>query len=321
MARPLVFLAMLGVLLLIGGFLVSRGHDQPTPLAGMAVGEDLAAPAVSPGVLSSAASLTEKAAGEPSAATDEPNAPGRSIVGITLHGRIADGSGRAVEQGSLVLFNGQGDVRVARLEPGRAEYEIAGVTPGRWTASVMADGYADHNADIELLGSSGRVRHDVVLEQGALDVRLETPQGQSLLDAIRESLPGRTIEILVIATRGHPGARVPSLSPGDGSLFAGRYQRNRFPDPDRPIDGTIRLVGLPPVHVSAVFQRSVLATVHVPCATREVVLVVPLARVRAELGSLRARFVDADTAHPVRGAAAVLIDAESPPVLQGRGSR
>ncbi len=314
MTRPQMLLAMLGLLLLCGGALVFESVflrlDAPSPPAEMQADEDDASPAGhSASLTSSAASSEEDAAAKPRSAAEETEAPGRSIAATTLHGNVVDASGRAVKRGSFVLCNDQGVVRIAHLEPGGAEYEIVKVTPGSWTAAVIADGYATRSSTIELDGVSARVRHDVVLKQGSLDVRLETPQGRRLRDVIRENLPSKTIEVRVIATKDLPGAALPSLTPGDGSLLVGQYRR-RFSHPDRGIDGTMRLAGLPPVYVSAVFQQAVLATAHVPHPTREVVLIVPLARVRAELASLRALFVDADTARPVRGAAAVLTDAE-----------
>lgn len=309
MTRPRILLLMCGPILLAGGFLAFWTRDAPIPaemhaddVRGTRTGLDT--PLSGPGPATPGAAPSPEGRGAASLH--------RSVADATLHGRIVDASGRAVERGSLILRNERGSVHVIRLEPRRPEYEIANVRPGRWTASVLADGYAPQTSQIEIDGRSARVRHDVLLAQGVLDVRLAA-EGGPLRARIAQRFPGRTIEVEVIATRGPPGKRAPAGTETDGSRplgeRVGRYRR-RVSRSDRPIDGTMRLFGLPPVHISALFRGRVLATVRVPRPTHEVALVVPLAGIRAELASLRACFLDAETARPIRGAAAVLLDAE-----------
>ncbi|MEM7202312.1 MAG: carboxypeptidase-like regulatory domain-containing protein [Planctomycetota bacterium] len=317
MPRPLLLIALLAAVLLLGGLVLFA-----TPLAStrgapeLTTGGDPAAAATAPtahphgDATSATAAPTDSVAGEDgatrAASAAPPSAHRRALAGITLSGTITDAAGNPVRRGKLVLLDDQGRVHVARLR-GRADYTLPDVAPGQWLASVLAPGYVDHESELELSSAIDSARHDVVLPAGRFDVRLETARGEPLTDVIAKELPGRRIDLGIVPT----WDRATAVS--EAASTAGVcYDQRGAPGvaSERSIVATVELDGLPPVYVNAVLRGRVLASVHVPRATEQVVLVLPFERVRRELASLRVRFVDGDTGQPLHGAALVLVDRE-----------
>lgn len=281
--------------------------------------------AVAPAVVE-AAPLAPEADATPAAAEAGRVPAADPLVGILVHGALVQPDGRPVpvdpQRNWMSFDDGRGKPRSLQVAPA-STYAISGLRPGALTVSANPPGFRPRRDTLQLDAARPVVRHDLVLEPAPiLLIKGFTPEGEPLVDAVLRELGGerrwQAPRLTAIATREPPPGDLPAISHraydrwGIGS-YSDRLDGSWNGTDDLPADvmGRLELDEPLPACVSLVFRHLLLATQRVEPGTTEVVFVVPLDRLRALMGSVRLRVVDAETRQVPEGLRAELSDSQS----------
>src|SRR5262249_59667194 len=89
-------------------------------------------------------------------------------------------------------------------------YAVTGLTPGGWTVNVRSSGYREIKQPIKLVASAPRQRLDLVIEPAAIvKVKILTPEGQLISDALRAEKFEWNIGVRAVATATPPTGDLP----------------------------------------------------------------------------------------------------------------
>jgi hypothetical protein len=197
---------------------------------------------------------------------------------VVLVGRIHDPYGNPLEGARVGARDESKKSRKATVDG--SSYAILGLTPGRWTLSVKADGFDSAQQVIDLQPAPAMQAQDLVVGPATLSVQvlLRTPEGAPLIESLfecarqdgqRELLGWKTHEIRVLASE-NP---LPStLAPGDSwrdYSDAGRY----FDDYPVRSTGRVVLTKHLPVHVGLLFEGRVYGMRVVDAPVEEIEIV------------------------------------------------
>jgi RNA polymerase sigma-70 factor (ECF subfamily) len=211
---------------------------------------------------------------------------------VLLFGAARDESGAELTLESVTLEGERGETWSASRQ-GQGSYSIAAAPAGAYTLIARADGHLTHEERLLLDGSREHVRHDLVLARGlAIPVRILDETGAP----VRRLNAALGFELDVALARG------PELARAREERRIESYGLGRFLSAEGQSDiavpsgasGLLVLSALPPVHVFAVFEELVLATERIDGPREELVLRIDLDALAGRLGTVRARFVDAE---------------------------
>jgi hypothetical protein len=231
-------------------------------------------------------------------ATTAPREPPTHV----LYGYVRPAQGRtAVVDGAVVLHDPLGERQIAHCGEDGA-YSFSGLAPGRYSLSSRSPGNGSARVDVDVDASSTEKR---------VDLQLVMPPRVLVKATDREGKPfeahivGLFMRLTAIATEQPPAGWLDDFSgTADGPYGAARFEPSweaNHNEPDEVL-GTLSLEQPPPVYVSVVAYQRVLATKRIEPGVTEVTFVLDGNSPLIRPGSLRARFVDADTQVPIEEA-------------------
>lgn len=310
----------------LAGAGAERDHEPPgrAPATSREAPRPLVAADAEPGVAAPLAPTPTAAAGP---ASDDGRVPAAdALVGILLHGALVQPDGSPVpvdpQRNWMHFDDGRGKPRSTQVSPA-STYSVSGLRPGPLTLRANPPGFRPCVRTLQLDAARPVVRHDLVIEPApVLVIKGFTPEGEPLLDAVLRELGGerrwQAPRLSAIATREPPVGDLPPISHRNYERwelghYADRLDASWNGTGDLPSDamGRLELDEPLPACVSLVLRHVLLATQRVEPGTTEVVFVVPLERLRALLGALRLRVVDAGTRAVPEGVRAELSDSQS----------
>jgi hypothetical protein len=236
-------------------------------------------------------------------------------VGIMLFGKVTRPDGKT-PKGELHVSLADEETdewRSSQVKSG--SYAITGLRPGTWSIVSRNVGYKELKQPVQLTAAQPRQRLDLVFEPCTiLKVKIITPEGQLLQEAIRAEKLDWNVIVGVVATLTAPSGDLP-MTPyashddwGIGILRGGRGFGGEVP---KGYTGVLELREGPPVFLSAVMRHVIIATKHVPAGAEEAEIVVPVSAVKSKLATLKTRIVDADTGAPITKARIEATDRQS----------
>jgi hypothetical protein len=182
---------------------------------------------------------------------------------------------------------------------------------GEYWVSASADGYHESTDVIELLPAHAQIQKDFTLQSAPiLKIRVDTPEGASLFDALHKDESFKVHAVLVpVATKEPPGKWfnevVGSLnnSFGIGQFWEYGPRAEKLP---KGYMGILMLDRELPAFVSLVNYHRVLQTRKVEPGEDEVRFVVSLDDLLASMSRIQLQVLDAGTQGPIPGAHALL---------------
>jgi len=216
---------------------------------------------------------------------------------VLLFGAVRDESGAELTLDQVRLEGERGEGWEAG-RAGQGSYSIAAVPPGAYTLTARAEGHWTREEQLVLDGDREHVRHDLVLARGLeLPVRVVDEAGAP----VRMWNEEKRYEVDVVLARGPELASDRDVR-RTRSLELGRF-RSAENDPDQKVPagarGILTLSAPPPLHAFAVFEELVLAAERIDGPAEELVLRIDRTTLARQLGTVRARFVDAISGRPV----------------------
>ncbi|MEW6747205.1 MAG: carboxypeptidase-like regulatory domain-containing protein [Planctomycetota bacterium] len=220
--------------------------------------------------------------------TERPLPPQR-IVRL-LHGTVTDSEQRNVARGEVVLSRPgvdtpQESVFSTKIEDGR--YALAGLPSGAWHLTATAPGFHDVQGPIDLAEDEEVHRLDLTLRAAqSLRIHLTDREGELLWNT---ELPDQiaVCDLRLILTRELPGAEIADHE----QWRSRRLGLIRFEPEAPPSPGYLDLYEPPPVFLSVTYGSLVLATTRIEQGAGNIVLHVPVERVRDWAGSVSLRLV------------------------------
>ena len=232
-------------------------------------------------------------------------------VGIVLYGTIARADRKPVEQEVLVSLEETetGDRRSASNSGTFSSYSMTGLRPGVWILRCRSTGFREVEQPVELVAGDPRRRLDLVLEAATtLKVKIVTPDGRLLSEALQAEKVGRDVEVSVVATASQPTGDLPMTEARSHRDFGvGRLAGQ----PPKGYAALLELREGPPVYVSAVLRHVVLETKLVPAGAEDVVFTISVDAVRSRLCGVKLRVVDADTGAAIANASVEISDRQT----------
>lgn len=252
--------------------------------------------------------------------------------GTLLYGMATSRDGTPIESCSI-SFSDPADRsrrRSASVDAG-AGYALTGLEPGTWKVYSKPTNHAAFQGEIEITGARTQ-RYDIVFEPSYLiDVKVVTPDGRPIHEAMREANLGWNVDIVCIGSKRPIDGESVAMTDlrghtryGIGTFHAARGFEARGRDPKPPeVAGTLELSEPPPIHVAALFRHVVLASKPVSASDREVLLEVSVDDLRAATSTIRVQVVDGRNGAPIEGARVSISDRQSggggrPTDAQGR---
>ncbi|HEX5051278.1 MAG TPA: carboxypeptidase-like regulatory domain-containing protein [Planctomycetota bacterium] len=246
-------------------------------------------------------------------------------AGTVLYGRVTSETGEDINEG-VVWFSRPAEnkqVATVSLRTGHNEFAIAGLAPGQLEFRTRASGYKEQRETIDI-GGEPRLRRDIVLAQSwLLTVKVLTPEGKPLHEALREAMKERPmlrhVEVSAVVTAAAMDGDFPPTPLREVDFGLGRWRSatgigamvRGGPKQAKDVAGTVEIDTKRAVWASAVLRHRVLASAQVEPGQAEVVLTVALDQVFKDLGTIRGRVVDAVTGAAVANAAIGFGDLQS----------
>jgi hypothetical protein len=230
-------------------------------------------------------------------------------VGIMLFGKVttADGKPPKDEVHVSIEDDETGDWRSSQVKS--AAYAISGLRPGAWNLVFRNRGYREIRQTLKLEATSPRQRLDLVVTPCAtLKVKIVTPEGKLIQEALQAEQVEWNVSVSVVATLAPPPGDLPLIVYRGHDDYGVGQLGGSVP---KGYSAVLELREGPPVYVSAVMRHVVLATKHVPAGAEEAEIVVPTSAVKGKLAALKLRLVDADTGAPVTKARVEANDRQS----------
>ncbi len=282
-----------------------RSRDRPAGV-GAASPVDLPAP---PPAIESVARRNDRFAADAVESAATSSRPAASVSGALLDASHAPILGAASAEVSLVDHAGRRFTADARVD---GTFSLQTLAFGTYWVTASADGYHTLEEAIELCPERPSMRKDFTLQQAnELRIRVTTPSGRSLLDALQEAgAPIGALRILPVATREHPGARMAEVVGNRNDRFgAGRFL-DHGPKMEELGPGRIGVLLLDcdlPVWVSLLHHQVVLQSKRVGGSREEVNFVVSPDELIADLATIRLSVIAAATGLPIAGARVTLV--------------
>jgi len=239
--------------------------------------------------------------------------------GTLVYGTAMSSDGTPIDSCNL-SFTRADNSRVRRsasVETGNG-YALTGLTPGKWKVYGKPDNHARMDLEVEILDAPTQ-RIDLVFEPSFLiTVKVRTPEGQPLHEAIRDAKLGYRTEVVVVGSTRPFEGDLPMTELRGHSRFgigtwrsARGFEARRSKPAAKDVAGTIELSQPPPVHLAAVFRHIVLATTTVEPGATEAVLEVSIEKLRASTSTIRLQVMNASTGLPVPKANVAISDSQS----------
>lgn len=263
---------------------------------------------------------------EPVSGAETRSAAGSSGNGI-VHGRVTDEAGALLEgwAPAVALIDGRGEAREVEADA-RGRFTFAGVGAGRGRLAAEAVGYRRKVVEFELAEGEARECELVLAKLPWLVVRVVTPEGEPLAQAVRgeAGLGMLRYELVARATLGASPAPIkgavsgafswslaqhcansPSSACSANQAEFGSYWRGKTLQQELGADGigVLVLEREPPLFVELLRGAEVLARERVEPGSDEVRFVLTGAELRARSAGLRVRALDAPTRRPLVGTA------------------
>jgi len=248
-----------------------------------------------------------------------------SAFGIMLYGLVKDGEGKVITFRSddakwLRVVSASGDSRNAEVDE-NGRYSVMGLPPGACRIVTTFTGFEAFEKELQLSADEPVVRQDLVLERAlVLVVRGFTPEGQPLLEALKQRMPDAlwSVRFSAVATAAPPGSTLkPTSDRGYDQYGIGWYHDkmeklggHADADPGDAM-GHLELFEPLPAYVSLALRGAVLQTQRVEPGAESVTFTIPWDFVNSKFGTVRARAVDAETRQPLLEAQAELSDSQS----------
>jgi len=246
----------------------------------------------------------------------DPPAPGSAATPrprTLVYGRLLDESHATISgaRSASLCFVDRTGARRATDATMEGDYALHELEFGTYWVTASADGYRSVDETVELRSDRPSLQVDFTLRKRVeLRVRVTTPGGESLRDALESARAPRGARLLVpVATREPPGKRLNEGTGGlDDGFGVGRFKPRepRLEGDGTDCIGTLLLDRELPVFVSLVHCQWVLRTKRVVGSEDEVTFVVSPDELLAELATIRAQVVDAATGSPIREARVTL---------------
>lgn len=322
-ALPLVLGLALGLFL---GFVAFRGEPalppQPNPAPDRAATASDATLATNANFDRGAETAPVTAPIRESAPTPTPSGPTidyEPAFGTFVYGMARSTDGTPIEECTL-SFSSVADTKIRRrasVEGGRG-FALTGLTPGRWNLYSKPADFAILRQEVEIFDTPTQ-RLDLTFSPSFLvTVKIQTPDGQPLHEAIAEAKLGHYTQVLAVASKEPIQGNLPMTELRGYSRFGigswraanGFMARERDPMPTG-VSGILELSEPPPIYVAAVFRHLVLATATVNPGDKEVILEVPLETVRESTTTVTLRVINAATGLPVESARVGISDSQS----------
>jgi len=251
-------------------------------------------------------------------------------LGTLLYGLANSTDGTPME-GCWVRFTSVADPdRSVTAQVAGNGYSVTGLAPGEWKVYSKAEDFGVLQEEIEIRDVPTQ-RHDLIFEPAHLvTVKILTPEGKPLHEAVREAGLGWNTEVIAVASpqpiegnlamtdlRGYT-----RFGSGTWKDVQGWQRDARNPAPP-DVSGVLEVGKPPPFFVAAVYRHVVLASASVGRGQKEVTLEVSLDDLRGAMSTIRVQVVDARTGLPVEGARVSISDRQSggggrPTDAQGR---
>jgi hypothetical protein len=240
-----------------------------------------------------------------------------TVVVVDPTNSVADDRERSMA--SLFPQFGSGITTLAK----QGVYEYS-VHPGNARFLLHQRGFKPVQREFEVRGDEPVQREEVVLEPTwTLTVHLRSPDGGGVAEQIRRLVgwPGAKSDDSPVSL--WPLAVVASVDPPGQTTAVQHLMHNEWIADVSTDDLKLDVVDDPPVHVSVLMARQVLATQRLDTRVEEITLTINLVTARAQLSGLAFQVVDSLTAGPIDGVKASLVDAgvvrtEKLPDAEGR---
>ena len=186
-------------------------------------------------------------------------------------------------------------------------YSFSSLAFGSYWLTAGAEGFRGQSAAIELSPDAPVVRKDFILRDSVmLRIRLVTPEGGDVFDALREmKAPSGASVIVPVATTESPGPRFNEVFGSLNNPFGVGHFWNYGPRVDKLPPGYMGILVLDgdlPVWVSLVHYHNVLESQRVEPGQEEIVFVVSPDALIAGLATVQVQVLDAESGLPVPGA-------------------
>jgi hypothetical protein len=230
---------------------------------------------------------------------------------VELTGRVTARDERAAPlDGAAVAITDAAGIRRSATVGGGA-YSIAGLAPGEFVLACAPRGFRAVERRFVLREGEPVHREDLALERAwTIAVKLQTPQGEDLLDRLNAEKLGRHVALSVLATTTTPGEKLQPSFRGDNSTTPISRWRGWLQD-GATRDERLEILVDPPVHVSVVLRDVVLASRRVETPVEELTFTIDLEQIRSRLSGLVMRLADALTGRAVVDAAVMISTADT----------
>lgn len=231
--------------------------------------------------------------------------PDARAIGLLVCGTVRDPDGKGIS--TSVNLTNQEDRNHSVISQEAGGFALLGLTPGRYTLHVRAEGFHEKREEIELPTGTDVHRVDVVLDPLiSIRIRLLTPDGRHVNELLAHGARHTDKQVRVVATANAPTRDLPMtesrhhLKIGLGSYHARKTLWETRENLAQSYDGELFVDRGPPFFVSAVLRHVVLDTVAVSEPVDELTLVLTPEQVRARLGSVRFILRDFESGDPLR---------------------
>ena len=204
----------------------------------------------------------------------------------------------------VLIASASGDAREVDVD-GEGRFEFGGLKPDRWSLVATSTGFLSRRVEFEIRAHETEKQVDVALGPArALRVKMATPEGEDLVDAVTEALGDRFAPV-PFATRTPQGARLEARITDARDWFGSARWRSRHDLDESTVgdaSGVLELADAPPLHVGVAVAGIVLEQRLVEAGAEEVVFVVSLDRIRALVSGVAVQIVSARDGQPIAGA-------------------
>ena len=215
--------------------------------------------------------------------------PSREPPSHVLYGYLRPAKGRtALVDGAVVLYDQLGERQIAHCGADGA-YSFSGLAPGGYSLSSRSPVNGSVRVDVDL---------DTSVAEKRVDLQLVLPPEVHVI--VKDS-NGKPLEMMprlaAVATAERPGEWLDEFNGHPGETFgvgSFRWKDDGRGPPDAEI-GTLMLDREPPVYASIVTYQHVVATQRIEPRQSNVEFVLERNSPALQKGSLRVRFVDAET--------------------------
>ncbi len=237
-------------------------------------------------------------------------------LGIVLFGAIRARNGQPVSEARVTILDEDTGEYLNADVGKRQGYAISGLKPGPCKFTVRAAGFRSLDQPLTIEPTPVRQRLDATLDAAVrIKVKVLTPDGTPIADALRAEKMPWGVGVTVIATRTRPTQDLPATDQREAAeLSVGGITEGGFGAPPRlPKEylGTIELRCDPPVFVSAVVRNAILATQEVSAPVDEITFHVSVDAVKQRLCTFKVKLVDAESGSPITSALVGLNDRQT----------